>query len=125
MRNSNSNTLPFREKSASFGSIFDSPKLQGQLAETEKQVADPNFWSDSEKSQKVMRERKRLEDALATDRDLARRTGDISTYFELAREGENVEEDLKRELDSLHASVERLETETLLSGEQRRAATPL
>jgi peptide chain release factor 2 len=94
--------------------------LQGQLAELEKLVANPNFWSDSEKSQKVMRERKRLEDALATDGDLARRSGDISAYFELAREGERVEEDLKRELDSLRETVERLETETLLSGETDR-----
>jgi peptide chain release factor 2 len=94
--------------------------LQGQLAELEKLVADPNFWSDPEKSQKVMRERKRLEDALATDSDLARRSGDISAYFELAREGERVEEDLKRELDSLRETVERLETETLLSGDTDR-----
>jgi peptide chain release factor 2 len=94
--------------------------LQAQLAEIEKLVADPKFWSDSEKSQKAMRERKRLEDALATDSDLARRTGDISAYFELAREGESVDEDLKRELDSLNVTVERLETETLLSGETDR-----
>jgi len=67
-----------------------------------------------------MRERKRLEDALATDGDLARRSGDISAYFELAREGERVEEDLKRELDSLRETVERLETETLLSGDTDR-----
>ncbi len=67
-----------------------------------------------------MRERKRLEDALATDSDLARRTEDISAYFELAREGESVDEDLKRELDSLRETVERLETETLLSGETDR-----
>jgi peptide chain release factor 2 len=91
--------------------------LQAQLAEIEKLVADPKFWSDPEKSQKAMRERKRLEDALATDKDLARRTEDISAYFELAREGESVDEDLKRELDSLNVTVERLETETLLSGE--------
>jgi peptide chain release factor 2 len=94
--------------------------LQGQLAEVEKLVADPNFWSDSEKSQRVMRERKRLEDGLATDIDLARRTEDISAYFELGREGENVDADLKRELDSLRETVERLETETLLSGETDR-----
>jgi peptide chain release factor 2 len=94
--------------------------LQAQLAEIEKLVADPKFWSDPDKSQKAMRERKRLEDALATDSDLARRTGDISAYFELAREGESVDEDLKRELDSLNVTVERLETETLLSGETDR-----
>ena len=94
--------------------------MKGQLVDIEKLVADPKFWSDPEKSQKAMRERKRLEDAIATDSDLARRTEDISAYFELAREGESVDEDLKRELDSLNVTVERLETETLLSGETDR-----
>ncbi len=64
-----------------------------------------------------MRERKRLEEMLATEGDLARRTDDIAAYFELAREGENVESDLARELNELQARVEKLETETLLSGE--------
>jgi peptide chain release factor 2 len=64
-----------------------------------------------------MRERKRLEEVLATESELARRSDDITAYFELAREGENVGADLKREIDSLRELVERLETETLLSGE--------
>ncbi len=64
-----------------------------------------------------MRERKRLEDALATVTELARLSGDIDAYFELAHEGEEVGGDLKREIESLRALVERLETETLLSGE--------
>jgi peptide chain release factor 2 len=64
-----------------------------------------------------MRERKRLEELLATEGDLARRAEDISAYFELAREGENVEPDLKREINSLRELLEKLETETLLSGE--------
>jgi peptide chain release factor 2 len=64
-----------------------------------------------------MREKKRLEDVLATEADLVRRTDDISTYFELAHEGENVDSDLQRELDSLRQMVDRVETETLLSGE--------
>ncbi len=64
-----------------------------------------------------MRERKRLEDALATDSELARRSGDIGAYFELAREGEDVGAELQRELETLRALVDRLETETLLSGE--------
>jgi peptide chain release factor 2 len=64
-----------------------------------------------------MREKKRLEDVLATEADLVCRTEDISAYFDLAKEGENVEADLRREIDSLRERVEHLETETLLSGE--------
>jgi peptide chain release factor 2 len=63
-----------------------------------------------------MRERKRLESSLNTEADLARRAGDIEAYFELAREGEQVESELKREIDALQVQVEKLETETLLSG---------
>jgi peptide chain release factor 2 len=64
-----------------------------------------------------MREKKRLEHILATDADLGRRSGDISAYFELAREGENVDAELRREIDSLSVLIDKLETETLLSGE--------
>ncbi len=63
-----------------------------------------------------MREKKRLESALATYDDLARRAGDIDAYFELAREGEDVSGDLRREIDSLRIMVDKLEIETLLSG---------
>jgi peptide chain release factor 2 len=63
-----------------------------------------------------MRERKRLEDALATEADLARRSEDVATLFELAREGEPVIEDLRKEIDSLREVAEALETRTLLSG---------
>ena len=89
-----------------------------ELDAVEKKVADPNFWSDPENSQKVMRERKRLEDSLSTDADLGRRTDDIATFFELAREGENVSADLKKDIDGLREVVEKLETRTLLSGPQ-------
>jgi peptide chain release factor 2 len=64
-----------------------------------------------------MRQKKRLEEVLSTEAELVRRSGDISAYFELAREGENVDVDLRREIDSLRELVDRLETETLLSGE--------
>jgi peptide chain release factor 2 len=64
-----------------------------------------------------MRQRKRLEDTLAKDAELARRVGDISAYFELAREGEAVIEDLRKEIDNLRDFAETLETQTLLSGD--------
>jgi peptide chain release factor 2 len=64
-----------------------------------------------------MRQKKRLENVLATEVDLVRRGDDISAYFDLGREGENVEADLRREIDALRNLVDRLETESLLSGE--------
>jgi peptide chain release factor 2 len=64
-----------------------------------------------------MREKKHLEHLLATEEELVRRTGDISAYFDLAREGEKVEPDLRREIDALRELVDRMETETLLSGD--------
>jgi len=63
-----------------------------------------------------MREKKRLEDMLSTEAELIRRTEDIAAYLELAGEGENVDAELRREIDSLRQLVDRQETETLLSG---------
>jgi peptide chain release factor 2 len=91
------------------------------LASVEEKTADPNFWNDPENSQKTMRERKRLEDAIATDTELARRVEDISAYFELAGEGEQVDDDVSRELGGLREVVEKLETQTLLSGDLDRS----
>ena len=59
--------------------------MRQQLTEIEKQISDTNFWSDPQKSQQVMREKKRLANMLATEDDLVRRGEEISTYFELAR----------------------------------------
>jgi peptide chain release factor 2 len=99
------------------GAIFDAASLRNQLAEIETKIADPGVWSDQEKSQQLMRQRKRLEDSLAKDAELARRAEDIAAYFDLAREGEPVTDDLKKEIDGLREFAEKLETETLLSGE--------
>ncbi len=64
-----------------------------------------------------MRERKRLEESLAIDENLARRAGDIAAYFDLAREGEAVTDDLRKEINDLRDLAEKIETQTLLSGE--------
>ncbi len=64
-----------------------------------------------------MQERKRLEQAVSTDQDLAGRLSDLEALFELAREGEPVEDDIRREMEALGATAERLETNMLLSGE--------
>jgi peptide chain release factor 2 len=99
------------------GSIFDAGKIREQLTEIEKKVSDPNLWSNPQESQKVMRERKRLENVLSTESELERRSQDIAAYFELAHEGEQVGGDLQKEIGGLREMVDCLETETLLSGD--------
>jgi peptide chain release factor 2 len=113
----NSLTLPFARKSATCGSIFDAPRLEAELAAIEKKLSDPSLWSNPQLSQPLMRDRKRMEGLLASDAELARRTGDVEAYFDLAREGEPVESDLEREIQSLNKYAEAFEERTMLSGE--------
>jgi peptide chain release factor 2 len=84
-------------------------------------LSDPNLWSNPAQSQPLMRERKRLDAMLADDAELARRSGDIEAYFELAGESETVEPDfeaeLARDIESLSSFVEAMETRTMLSSE--------
>ena len=75
------------------------------------------MWANPAASQPLMRDRKRLEALVAADDELVRRTGDIEAYFELAREGEDVEADLDRDIKGLAAFTEELEARTMLSGE--------
>ncbi|HWB83892.1 MAG TPA: peptide chain release factor 2 [Bryobacteraceae bacterium] len=99
------------------GGIFDAPAQKQKLAKTEEQVAAPDFWSQPEKSQKVMQERKRLEEVIGSDDRIRALTEDLDTLFELAHEGEPVQSDIERELKSYGELLERLETAMLLSGE--------
>jgi peptide chain release factor 2 len=110
LTNSRSNRL-------TFGVFFDAPRRRKELESLEAQVAQPQFWQDQENSQKVLTARKRLMETLETDEKLGRRLSDMEAYFELSREGENIDSELRAELDKLHQDVDRLETETLLAGD--------
>ena len=64
-----------------------------------------------------MQERKRLEEQITQDQKIASQTSDLDTLFELAREGENVNGDLEKEIRALATHLEALENQMLLSGE--------
>jgi peptide chain release factor 2 len=67
-----------------------------------------------------MQDRKRLEQAIENDERVHRSVDDLDTFFELAREGEDVQPDIERGLKSFRELVDKLETEMLLSGENDR-----
>jgi peptide chain release factor 2 len=96
------------------------------LKALEAKVADPNFWSNQDAAQAVLRERKSVEEQLGADDKLTAFADDIETYINLAQEETNAEQkndllkDLDRELSAADSYIGELETKTLLSGESDR-----
>ncbi|HEY1241708.1 MAG TPA: peptide chain release factor 2 [Bryobacteraceae bacterium] len=109
--------LPLREQALAVRRYLDAPAQKQKLTKLEEQISQPDFWSQPEKSQKVMQDRKRLEEAIANDDRIRAMTEDLDTLFELAREGENVDGDISREMKTYGELLEKLETAMLLSGE--------
>src|SRR5579871_3232650 len=99
------------------GAIFDASARRTQLAKLEEQTNAPDFWSNPEKSQKIMQDRKRLEEQIQQDASISAGTSDLDTLFELAREGENVNGDIEHSMRSFRDQLQRLEDKMLLSGE--------
>ncbi|MEK7408268.1 MAG: peptide chain release factor 2 [Acidobacteriota bacterium] len=106
-----------RRQAEAVRGYLDAPAKKSQLTQLEQQIAAPDFWNQPERSKRLLRERKRLEETLASGAEVAAMTADLDTLFELGREGEEVSRDIEGELKKLSARVETLETELLLSGE--------
>jgi len=117
LKNSNECTFRSGSKQTLCGAIFDTSKKKAELAKIEEIISDPAFWNDQERSQKLMQDRKRLEESVSSEARVASMTEDLDTMFELAREGETVLPDIERDLKSFERHVGKLETGMLLSGE--------
>ena len=99
------------------GAIFDAANKRLELSKSEELIASPDFWNDSERSQKLLQDRKRLEKAVGDDADVTGMTEDLDTFFELGREGEKVHDEIAAGLKKLSVRLEVLETGMLLCGE--------
>src|ERR1044072_7888558 len=105
---------------SSFGGIFEAARLDTQLAEIERAIAEPSFWNNQAEAQKVMQRRRRVEDDLTLLRSLQRRSDDLSVLVEWAAGGEDVTADFSKGLQELRQEVEAAETKKMLGGEHDR-----
>ena len=71
-----------------------------------------------------MQDRKRLEEQIGQDAKITSLASDLDTLFELAREGENVNGDLEREMRSFSSDLAKLEDADAALGRERRAPAP-
>ena len=102
------------------GGFFDAGTKQRQLAELQKQIAEPNFWSDQDRSSQVLQQRARLGESLELNRQITQRVEDTQAFMELTREGEPVLDEFASQLQETEKFIDGIETQVLLSGENDR-----
>ncbi|HRK01360.1 MAG TPA: peptide chain release factor 2 [Oligoflexia bacterium] len=78
------------------------------------------FWADNRKAQSILKEKGRLENELGTFKKSYRDYEDLNALFELAEESgdESLYADARAQLTLLFGSVENIELQKMLSGEQ-------
>ena len=99
--------------------FLDWDRAQRRLEELNAKVEDPALWNDPKQAQEVMRERRRLDEAINATRSLERELSDTAELIELAEsEGDDsMVDDGVRSLAELAERAERDKVAALLSGE--------
>ena len=99
--------------------FLDWDRALKRLEELNAKVEDPSLWSDPKAAQEVMRERRRLEEALNATRAIERELDDTAELIEMAdAEGDDaLVEDGIRSLGELAERAERDKVAALLAGE--------
>lgn len=88
--------------------------LEKDLDELQKQIADPNLWSDQERAQKLMKQQANLQSRIGPWRELQKTVNDIQ---ELASLGdESIRADLEKQLAQAQTTYGTQKAELLFNG---------
>jgi bacterial peptide chain release factor 2 (bRF-2) len=98
---------------------FDFPAIEKELAELEQKATEPDFWNNTEESQKVLKRTKALRSKQESYKKLLGDCEDVLTLAELGLEeqDESVFEEVQAEYSRLKSRYEKMRLETLLTGE--------
>lgn len=99
-------------------SPFDPAGLEERLEKIENKMSESGFWDEPEAAQKLMKEKKSVEDKLDIMKKLTAMMEDLEIMVEMAEEGND--EELAREAEEsssrLQSQLEQLRLQTLLNG---------
>ena len=104
---------------------IDPDKLKAQMEEIDKKINVAGFWDDQENAQKIMKEKKSIEDNLKVLSDISDRMDDLEAMLEMADEAEAggdaesaemMADEAAESAASLDKDLENLKLRTLLDG---------
>ena len=105
-----------------FGGIFDSAAIESKIAEKEALTAEPGFWDNPQKAEKIMGDIKSLKARVEPWKELVAAIEDAEALYELAIEGadESLEEEIRTSMNGIREKFEKLSVLNLLSDEVDR-----
>jgi peptide chain release factor 2 len=97
--------------------IFEKVASPARLAELETLAAAPDLYRDQARAQQILKERARLSEAIEAQNALMRAAEEAQVCADLAREGEEVVDELQAAVDALAKALDARELELMLTGE--------
>ncbi|MBO7135960.1 MAG: peptide chain release factor 2 [Spirochaetaceae bacterium] len=101
---------------------LDSAAIESKIAEKEALTAEPGFWDNPQKAEKIMGDIKSLKARVEPWKELVAAVEDAEALYELAVEGadESLEEEIRTSMNDIRAKFEKLSVLNLLSDEVDR-----
>ena len=109
----------YKEPLEELGQSLDLENKGRRIAEMERQMEEPTFWDDAEKSARFMKELNSLKSSVDKFNSLKSQYDDIETIIEMGSEEDDEElaAEARQMLESFKSELENMRTSLLLSGE--------
>jgi len=93
--------------------FFDLPQKKSELQKIDDQLSSPEIWKDQEKSQSLQRNKKVLEKEIHLFSQLIEKKEELEVLAELMEEGENVHEEITKNLTIFQKEMEEAKLQAL------------
>lgn len=97
------------------GGIFDVDRRTEELEENEQLTLDPNFWSDSDRAQPIMKIIQSHKTWIKSYRTVEEKVEDLEVLFEFWKDGESSEEEVQQAFSKTTAVIEEAEFKSTLN----------
>ena len=98
--------------------LFDLPKLEEELERTNREIEQEDFWNNLDYAQKVMKEKKSMENTIDGFNELKKTFEDIEELTEMAEaeDDETMASEIQSMFERLQEELEEMRVKTLLTG---------